>query len=579
MTSTPTIIRNAQIVDVMNECVTRGDVLLADGLIQSVGSVGAATGATEFDARGRFLLPGLTDGHVHIESAMLHPAGFARAALLHGTTGVFADPHEIANVLGVRGIEWMLHATENLPFDTFFTASSCVPATSMETAGAEVSAHDIARLLQHPRIVGLAEVMNFPGVINGDTELLRKIAFAQNAGKTVDGHAPGLRGDGLRRYVEAGIESDHEATTLEEAEEKLTLGMWLMIREGSAAKNLEALLPAVTDATIAKCLFVSDDQTPADLTQLGHMDRVLRRAVALGLEPTRAVRLATWNTAQRFRVPNVGAIQAGYRANVVLVEELKSFEVTDVWHSGARVVRDGECVVEMPAHEDAAVFDTVKLPPLDAASLRVGARAGDSWVIGLTQQQLLTTGLRLPLAQRDGEAVSDTGRDILKLAVIERHGKTRNIGVGWVHGVGLKRGALAQSVAHDNHNVIVAGVNDEDMLAAARAIEAMQGGCVAVEATRPIAQLPLRIAGLMSTEPTADVVRAYESLHDAARELGARPEHPFAALSFLALPVIPELKLTDKGLVRYNAAQQSFEFVVGYKLTTDEHRLQVILKV
>lgn len=561
MTSTPTIIRDAQIVDVKNERITRGDVLLADGVIQSVGSVGAATGASGFNARGRFLLPGLTDGHVHIESAMLHPAGFARAALLHGTTGVFADPHEIANVLGVRGIEWMLRATEELPFDAFFTASSCVPATDMETSGAEVSADDIAWLLQHPRIVGLAEVMNFPGIINGDAELLRKITFAQNAGKIVDGHAPGLRGDGLRRYVAAGIESDHEATTREEAEEKLALGIWLMIREGSAAKNLEALLPAVTDATVAKCLFVSDDQTPADLTGLGHMDRVLRRAVALGLGPTRAVRLATWNTAQRFRVPNTGAIQAGYRANLALVEDLEMFQVTDVWHSGAQVVRDGECIVEMPAHEDAAVLDTVKLPPLDAASLRVGARAGDSWVIGLTQQQLLTEALQLPLAQCNGEAVSDTGRDILKLAVIERHGKTRNIGVGWVHGLGLKRGALAQSVAHDNHNVIVAGVNDEDMLAAARAIGAMQGGCVVVDAGRSIAQLPLRIAGLMSTQPTANVVRAYEALHDAARELGARPEHPFAALSFLALPVIPELKLTDKGLVRYNAARQRFEFV------------------
>jgi adenine deaminase len=561
MASTSCVVRRAQIVHVLTGQVEWGDVLVCDGVVQQVGQVGAAMDAMEIDAHGRYLIPGLMDGHVHVESAMLHPAEFAKAAARRGTTAVFADPHEIANVLGVDGIEFMLRATEGLPLDFYFTASSCVPATDMETSGATVTAEDIAALLRHPRVVGLAEVMNFPGVINDDPTVLRKIEAAKSAGKVVDGHAPGLRGEGLRKYVEAGIESDHEATQLDEAREKLSLGMWLMIREGSAAKNLDALLPAVTDATFEKCLFVSDDQTPADLTSIGHVDHILRRAVAQGLDPVRAVRMATLHTARRFRVPNVGAIVEGYRANLALVEDLQSFAVHTVFHHGVPIVRDGAFVADAPMFHDPKVLQTVKLPPLDVMALRVPAGSGRARVIGLTRQQLLTTCLEMDVKRQNGSIVADTEQDILKLAVIERHGKTRNVGVGLVHGFGLKNGALAQSVAHDNHNVIVAGANDADMLIAAKAMEEMQGGCVVVAQQKVLARLPLRMAGLMSTESTASVVKDFHALHAAAQGLGARPEHPFASLSFLALPVIPELKLTDMGLVQYDAAGRRFKFV------------------
>lgn len=556
MPSISYLIRNVCLVHVVTGQIERGDVLIADGIIQHVGSVGAATGAVEIDAQGRYLLPGLMDGHVHVESAMLHPAEFAKAAALHGTTAVFADPHEIANVLGVDGIEFMLKATEEMPLDFYFTASSCVPATDMETSGAEVTADDIAQLLKHPRVVGLAEVMNFPGVIAGDPQLLRKIEVAKQAGKVVDGHAPGLRGEGLRKYVEVGVDSDHETTQVDEALEKLSLGMWLMIREGSAAKNLDELLPIVTDETYEKCLFVSDDQTPADLTSVGHVDHILRRAVAQGLDPVRAVRLATFNTAQRFPIPKVGIIAEGYRANLVLVEDLRSFAVHTVFHSGVPVVHEGAFVADAPMYDDPRVLQTVQLPPLDASAFALPL-GGKARVIGLTRQQLLTTCLEMDTPAWRG----DFSRDILKLSVIERHGKNGNIGLGWVHGFGLKDGALAQSVAHDNHNVIVVGANDADMLAAARAIEEMQGGCVVVARQKVVARLPLRIAGLMSTESAENVVKDFHALHAAARDLGATPEHPFAALSFLALPVIPELKLTDRGLVQYDAGEQRFKFV------------------
>ncbi|MCS6861800.1 MAG: adenine deaminase [Abditibacteriales bacterium] len=561
MSSTDYLIRDARLVHVLTGRIERGDVLIRDGVIQHVGSIGVAAGAVEIDAQGRYLLPGLMDGHVHIESAMLHPAEFTQAAAQHGTTAVFADPHEIANVLGVEGIAFMLKATEDLPLDFYFTASSCVPATDMETSGAEVTAEDIAQLLKHPRVVGLAEVMNFPGVIAGDPQLLRKIEVAKQAGKVVDGHAPGLRGAGLRQYVAAGVDSDHETTQLDEALEKLSLGMWLMIREGSAAKNLDALLPAVNEETYQKCLFVSDDQTPADLTNVGHIDHILRRAVAQGLDPAWAVRMATFNTAQRFRVPRVGVVAEGYRANLVLVEDVQSFAVHTVFHDGTPIVRDGRFVADAPMYQDPQVLRTVKLPPLDVSAFHLPAVSGRARVIGLTRQQLLTTCLEMEVKLQNGKVVADTERDVLKLAVIERHGKNGNIGLGLAHGFGLKSGALAQSVAHDNHNVIVVGANDADMLAAARAIEAMQGGCVVVAQQKVVARLPLRIAGLMSTEATESVVKDFHALHAAARQLGATPEHPFAALSFLALPVIPELKLTDRGLVQYDAEEQRFKFV------------------
>ena len=548
------VIRNARVLDVFGDGWHRADVAVGGGRILAVGAAPAA-GAEVIEAGGRPLVPGFIDGHVHIESTMLTPEGLAAAALPHGTTSVVSDPHEIANVLGVLGVRYMLAASAGLPFDAFFTAPSCVPATALETAGARLDAPEVAEILADPRVVALGEVMSYPAVLAGEPCVLAKIAAAQAAGKPVDGHAPGLRGDDLQRYVSWGIDSDHESTELGEAQEKLAAGMFLMVREGSQAKNLKSLLPAVTAGTRHRCLLVTDDLEPTDLVGRGHLDAVLAEAVANGLPATWALAMVTWNAAQRFRLWDRGAVAPGFRADLVLLEDTRTFRATLVVKDGRVVAREGSLCVPLESRPLAGVWDTVRVGALSAAALWLPAPPSGRRVraIGLLPDQIVTEALAVEPASRDGRVVSDPGRDLLKLVVVERHGKGGGIGRGLVRGLGLRAGALASSVGHDSHNVISAGVEDRDILAAIVAVCRAGGGLAVAAGGREVAVLPLPVAGLMSPEPAVAVAAGLEKVTAAARELGALPQHPFMALSFLALPVIPALRLTDLGLVDVGA--------------------------
>lgn len=544
------VIRDARVLDVFGDGWRRADVAVGAGRILAVGP-GLAAGGEVIEAGGRPLVPGFIDGHVHIESTMLTPEGLAAAALSHGTTAVVSDPHEIANVLGVAGVRYMLAASAGLPFDAFFTAPSCVPATALETAGARLDAPEVGEILADPRVVALGEVMSYPAVLAGEPGVLAKIAAAHAAGKPVDGHAPGLRGDALQRYVSRGIDSDHESTELAEGEEKLAAGMFLMIREGSQAKNLQALLPAVTAATRHRCLLVTDDLEPTDLVGRGHLDAVLAEAVGRGLPPTWALAMVTWNAAQRFRLWDRGALAPGFRADLVLLEDERTFRPTHVFKDGRTVARDGRLCVAIAPQPTAGVRDTVRVGSLHAEALRLPAPPPGRRVraIGLLPDQIVTEALAVEPAVRGGQVVGDPGRDLLKLVVVERHGKGGGIGGGLVRGLGLRAGAVASSVAHDSHNLIAAGVEDRDILAALQAVVRAGGGLAVAAGGQAVATLPLPVAGLMSTEPAAAVAAGLEKVIAAARELGTVLQHPFMALSFLALPVIPALRLTDRGLV------------------------------
>jgi len=472
-----------------------------------------------------------------------------------GTTAVVCDPHEIANVLGLDGIHYMLDASDGLPLMVFVMASSCVPATHLETAGASLSADDLATLLDHPRVLGLAEMMNFPGVLFGVPDVLAKLEMAHARGVPIDGHSPGLTGRDLQAYVAAGVRSDHECTQLEEAREKLRAGMYLLIREGTTEHNLAELLPVVTPENARRCLLVSDDRHPADLMDKGHMDYSIRLAVRQGLNSVTAIQMVTLNAAERFRLWDRGAVAPGYRADLAILDNLEDLNVEKVFSRGRLVAENGEMLPVTPP-------ETVAAPPSvkvdwEGLSLAIPAEGKRARVIGVVEGQIIAEPLELPVKRENGLAVADVERDILKLAVIERHHATGNVGLGFVQGMGLRRGALASTVAHDSHNLIVVGTNDADMTVAARAVAKMGGGLAAVADGQVVGQLPLPVAGLMSEEPLETVRRAMDGLLAAAHDLGSPLHNPFMTLSFLALPVIPTLKLTDKGLVDVN----KFDFV------------------
>ena len=471
-------------------------------------------------------------------------------ALPRGTTTVVLDPHEIANVLGVPGIYALIHASRDLPLDFFFVAPSCVPATPLETAGASLSIKEIEKLLSEPGVLGLGEMMNFPGVLDQDPEVFGKIGAARKVQKAVDGHAPLLSGKSLNAYIASGIESDHECTRKEEAQEKLRLGMWLMIREGSAAKNLQDLLPAVTPQNSRRCLFVLDDLEPADLLKKGEMDHLLRESIGRGLDPLTAIQMATLNPAERFGFKDRGAIAPGRRADIIAMADLKEFRPHLVIKNGKVAAREGKTYPFRVQDWDKRTLRTVKLKPLNDFSFDLPLSGGKAWAIGLIPGQILTRKLAV-LVRKDsrGFVRSDPESDVLKIAVVERHRASGRIGLGLVKGLGLKRGALATSVAHDSHNIIVAGADDFDMKTAVQEIEKMQGGLVVVEEGKVLAGLALPVAGLMSLQPAEAVAAGMESLNQAAREIGATPQNPFITLSFLSLPVIPELRITDQGLV------------------------------
>lgn len=542
------LLRNGKIVNVYSGEFLDIDIAVAGGQIAGFGPRAARS---EVDLRGRYVAPGFIDAHVHIESAMASPAEFARTVLPRGTTTVVADPHEIANVLGLAGIEYMLQSTASQPLQFFFSLSSCVPATTMETAGAELTAQTMAPLITHPRIVALAEMMNFPGVIQSDPDVMDKIRLAQGVRKQVDGHAPGVQGPLLDAYIAAGIASDHECITAAEAMEKLRRGMHIMIREGTGAKNMAALLEIIRPATAHRLMWCTDDRHPHDILTEGHIDAIVRKAISHGVPPHLALRMATLNPATYFGLPRTGAIAPGQRADMVIFSQLENPEVEMVFAGGKQVAENGSLLASTPFPDSTPPAAAMNVNPtaLDFQMVAAGPRIR---TIEIIPGQIITRQTIEAAPVVDGRLVSDPDRDLLKIAVIERHRGTGRTGIGVVKGIGLQRGAIASSVAHDAHNIIVVGATDTDMLAAVRHVIDMQGGLAVVADEKILASLALPIAGLMSPQPIRRIQEQLAALTRAAEDLGIALADPFMTLSFLALPVIPELKITDMGLVDVN---------------------------
>jgi adenine deaminase len=525
------------------------NIALYDGVIVGVGDYPGP----RMEVPGRYLVPGFIDGHLHLESSMLTPRELARAMVPLGTTAIVADPHEIANVWGTRGLDYLLAASQGLPLDIFFMLPSCVPASSLGTSGACLEAADLSPYRRHPRVLGLAEVMNFPGTVAGEPHILEKIALYPRG--PVDGHAPLLSGKALNAYRLAGIGSDHECTELAEAQEKLRLGFALMVREGSLARNLADLLSAVTPITLRRSLLVTDDCHPEDLVQRGHLDHLLRQAVSLGLDPLSAITMVTLNPAGYFGVKDRGAIAPGLAADLVLLQDLKEFRVEKVWKKGRLVAEEGRLLPDVDLPDYPAPSGPLQVESIDHEALTPQVTGDLVKVIGLVPGQLLTEKLVLPAPIRAGRLGTDPDRDLLKLAVVERHHRSGRIGLGLVQGFGIKKGALASTVAHDCHNLVLLGVSEEDMLAAARHLVGLGGGLAVVAEGKVLADLPLPVAGLMSTAPLEEVAQAHGHLREAYRSLGGTMADPFMTLSFLSLEVIPALKLTDLGLVDVNRFQ------------------------
>jgi len=538
------VLKNARIINVFDTSITSGDVGICGDRIAGIGSY---EGQREIDLGGAYLCPGFIEGHIHIESSMLSPARFAEVVVPRGTTTVVCDPHEIANVLGTAGIEYMLAAAQHTDLDLFAVIPSCVPATHMETSGATLSAEEISRLLDKDGIAGLGEMMNFPGTIYGDRDVLAKLHVACRRNMLIDGHAPGLRGPDLQAYCAAGISSDHECTDLDEAREKLAAGMYIFIREGSTAKNMEALLPLVTPATSRRFVLVTDDRHADDLLAEGHLDHILRRAVSLGLDPVTALQMVTINPAERFGLVQRGAIAPGYLADLVAVTDLTSFSVNLVCKHG-KPIND-------PDHGNTRT-NPVAVPPSsmhvdwNKVDFRLPARPDDNMirVIGCVEHQIVTTAEQARAKVENGFLVADPERDLLKIAVIERHHASGNMGLGFVRGFGLKDGAIASTIAHDSHNLLVVGTDDRYMEQAARLVDRAGGG-IAIVSPDGQQVLSLPLAGLMSDEQPESIAASVAEINAAAARAGIIIHNPFMLLSFLALPVIPALKITDQGLI------------------------------
>jgi adenine deaminase len=542
------LLTNCQIINVFSGEVVSGAMAISDGMIVGFGQYEAKN---VVDLNGRYVSPGFIDGHVHIESSMACISEFVQAVVVQGTTTVAADPHEIANVLGASGIEYMLQSAEQQPMNIYFTLPSCVPATDMETAGARLTAEDLRPFLNNQRIIALAEMMNFPGVLNRDPDVLAKISAARQQKKPVDGHAPGLKGPALYAYISAGIQSDHECTTEQEAREKLMAGMYIMIRQGTCAKNLQALLPAVNEKTARRMMWCSDDRHPHDLIAEGHIDSIVREAIQSGLDPILAIQMATLNPAEYFKLDHLGALAPGKQADLVVFSDLKKPVIEKVYCRGILTAENGKISPNIKVPPAATVPPSMHLD-LQKIDFSISADTKQVRVIEIVPEQVITHQLIEAITVENNQAVSDPSKDLLKMAVIERHTGTGNIGKGFVKGFGLKNGALASSVAHDSHNIIVVGTTDEDMRAALETVVNMGGGLAAVSDTHVRAELALPIAGLMSLEPVQSVRDQLDNLIGVAHVMGTTLKDPFMTLSFLALPVIPELKLTDIGLVDVN---------------------------
>ncbi len=539
------LLTNARIVNVFSGEIALGDIAVAQGYIVGFGTYDSKK---KIDIGGRFVAPGFIDAHVHIESTMTCMTEFVRAVLPFGTTTVVADPHEIANVLGVAGINYMLQSSENQPMNIYFNLPSCVPATDMETSGAKLTAEDLLPFMTHHRILALAEMMNYPGVIHEDPEVLLKIKSIQKYRKPVDGHAPGLSGRDLYAYISAGISSDHECTTAKEAMEKLNAGMRIMIREGTGAKNLNDLLPIVNSKTSRRFMLCTDDRHLYDILEKGHIDSMVRRAIKTGIDPIIAIQMATINSAEYFGIGHLGGIGPGQQADMIVFSDIENLYVEQVYHQGNLVVEDGNISPEIDHPESLSVPLTMNVN-MDKIDLSIPAKGRRIRVMDIIPDQNTTLKSIFKASMLDGMAISDIDRDILKIAVVERHIGSGNVGKGFVRGFGLKRGALVSSVAHDAHNIIVVGTNDSDMKVAIETVVDMGGGLAAVCDGRIYAALELPIAGLMSYEPVNAVNDQLGGLLIAARDFGSTLTYPFMTLSFLALPVIPELRITDKGLI------------------------------
>ena len=544
------LLRNGRLVNVFSGTVDETDVAVAGGRVVGLGP--GYTAAQSVDLAGAYLAPGLMDAHMHVESSMCTVAEFARVVVPQGTTTVVVDPHELANVLGLDGIRYMLDSSKFNPLSVYVMVPSCVPATSMETSGARLRSYDIFPFLQEEWVLGLAEMMNYPGVLMRDPDVLAKLTLTGD--KQVDGHAPGLVGADLNAYIAAGVRTDHECTTVEEAAAKLQRGMYVMLREASTARNLADLLPLVTPANSRRCLLVTDDRTPADLMDEGHIAFLVRKAVGLGLDPVTAIRMATLNVAECFGLRELGGLAPGRYADMLVLDDLVGFRPRQVYRRGELVAEAGR-LVAATATRAVQLRGTVNIHPLQTGDFAIPARGSHARVVGVVPDQIVTRDLTLPVTTEDGLAVADPRRDMLKLAVVERHHASGAVGLGFVQGFGLRRGALASTVAHDSHNIVVVGTNDADMRAAALHLARLQGGQCVVADGEVLADVPLPIAGLMSDQPMAVVRDQLDRLNAAARRLGVSLHEPFMALSFLALPVIPALKLTDQGLVDVNAFQ------------------------
>jgi adenine deaminase len=537
------LLKNARVVNVFTGDIEETHIAIVHSRIAGLGDYEAHE---VVDLDGHYICPGFIDAHVHIESAMVPPYEFARAVVPRGTTTVIADPHEIANVLGLEGIRFMLETAKYNPLSVYVMAPSCVPSTDMETTGAALHWYDLETLQHEPYVLGLGEMMNFPGVVNGIPEVLDKLRAFQ--GRVKDGHAPNLTGKGLMAYTAANIGSDHECTTVEEARQKLGLGMFIFLREATNARNLRDLLPVINEHTSRRLCFCTDDRMPADLLDEGHIDHMVRVAIQEGVDPITAIRMATLNPSEYFHLHDRGAIAPARRADLVVFSDLRAPRAEMVYRGGRLAAKDGQ-VIPWERPQRPTVLRSSMNVDWSQLNFRIAADGHRVRIIGVIPDQIITEHLIQELPTRGGEVIADPDHDILKIAVIERHLATGNVGLGFVKGFGLQKGAVASTVAHDHHNIVVAGADDESMFAAVQAIAATRGGMAAAYDDTVLAQLPLPIAGLMSDQPIEAVRRQMDEVLAAARQLGSPLHDPFMALSFLALPVIPSLKLTDQGLV------------------------------
>ncbi|WP_404469963.1 adenine deaminase [Sutcliffiella horikoshii] len=539
------VIKNGRIIDVFNLEIIEEDIAIKNGMIIGIGNY---DGDEVVDAEGAFICPGLIDGHVHMESSMIHPHYFTRTILAHGVTTIITDPHEIANVSGTSGIQFMLDATEECPIDVFFMLPSCVPATSFEHNGANIEAHDLAPFYNHERVIGLAEVMDFPAVRDSDEAMVAKLAQAIQHDKKIDGHGAGLAPEDLNIYASAHIKTDHECVTAQEAKERLKRGMYVMMREGTVAKDVRSLIPLVNERNARRFLFCTDDKHLDDLVNEGSIDHNIRIAIQERLDPLLAIQIATLNAAECFSLKDRGAVAPGYLADLLFIEDLEKFTIKDVYKNGKRIKEQDH--LHSPIAVPDLLKDSVNMKPIHKKDLKISVETDQPCnIIEIIHNSLVTKRIKETVTTYNGEFVPNIEEDQLKLAVIERHKCRGHIGLGIVKGFQIKNGAIASTVAHDSHNIVTVGTSDENLLIAVQAIEQMKGGLVVVCEEKIVASLPLEISGLMSNMPTENTLSSLKDLHDALQLIGSQNNfNPFVALSFLSLPVIPELKLTDTGL-------------------------------